>query len=264
MLAWIFRRCEGTAEAVETPIGLVPPVGEGGIDIDGLDVSDETMAKLLEVDADGWQDQLPQMHEHYAEFGDKLPDELRGQLEALERAAASPSTASCTLEVEKSRGHRCGHVRWRHGACVHPSDAGLLALQAGMVAAPRAGLAASRRSSGCAAAAGRWSRSGRSSRVIFAIRYVSDTATGLTWLALIAVPLLAAVTLGWAMRGAKPLAALAGDPLFVLAWAAKDSLAGQAAAAILSALSCVTLGVLLAAVTPPALAEGRDPADGRR
>ena len=50
------RRCEGTAEAVETPIGLVPPVGEGGIDTDGLDVSDETMAKLLEVDAEGWSD----------------------------------------------------------------------------------------------------------------------------------------------------------------------------------------------------------------
>ena len=40
--------------------------------------------------------------------------------------------------------------------------------------------------------------------VIFAIRYVSDTANGLTWLALIAVPMLAAVALGWAMRGAKP------------------------------------------------------------
>ena len=38
VLAWIFRRCEGTADAVETPIGLVPPVGEGGIDTDGLDV----------------------------------------------------------------------------------------------------------------------------------------------------------------------------------------------------------------------------------
>ena len=45
VLAWIFRRCEGKAEAVETQIGLVPPVGEGGIDIDGLDVTAETMAR---------------------------------------------------------------------------------------------------------------------------------------------------------------------------------------------------------------------------
>ena len=51
--------------------------------------------------------------------------------------------------------------------------------------------------------------------MIFAIRYVSDTATGLTYLALVAVPILAAVALGWAMRGARPLAALAAIPLFV-------------------------------------------------
>jgi phosphoenolpyruvate carboxykinase (GTP) len=85
VLAWIFRRVTGEAKAVETAIGLVPPLGEGGIDTDGLDVSDETMAKLLEVDAEGWTAQLPQMKEHYAEFGEKLPVALRGQLEALEQ-----------------------------------------------------------------------------------------------------------------------------------------------------------------------------------
>ena len=84
VLAWIFRRCEGKAEAVETPIGLVPPVGEGGIDTDGLDVDEATMKTLLEVDPDGWREQLPQMHEHYAKFGDKLPQELHDELEALE------------------------------------------------------------------------------------------------------------------------------------------------------------------------------------
>jgi hypothetical protein len=52
------------------------------------------------------------------------------------------------------------------------------------------------------------------------------------------------------MRGARPWAALGAVPLFVIAWAAHDSLAGEAAAALLSALSCVTLGVLLAAVAP--------------
>ena len=86
--------------------------------------------------------------------------------------------------------------------------------------------------------------------VIFAIRYVSDTATGLTYLALVAVPPLAALALGWACRRSHPLAALAVVPLFAAAWAARTSLAGEAAGALLSALSCVTLGVLLAAVTP--------------
>ncbi len=85
VMAWIFRRCEGRARAIETEIGLVPPVGEGGIDIDGLYVTPETMAKLLEIDVEGWKEQLPQMREHYAKFGDKLPAELRAQLEELEK-----------------------------------------------------------------------------------------------------------------------------------------------------------------------------------
>jgi phosphoenolpyruvate carboxykinase (GTP) len=84
VLDWIFRRCEGTAEAVDTAIGLLPPVGQGGINTDGLDASREAMEELLTVDVDGWKQQLPQMHEHYAEFGEKLPAELRAQLRELE------------------------------------------------------------------------------------------------------------------------------------------------------------------------------------
>ena len=84
VLEWIFRRCQGTAGAVETPIGLLPPLGEGGIDTEGLDISDEAMRRLLEVDIDGWKQQLPQMHEHYAEFGARLPDELHAELAKLE------------------------------------------------------------------------------------------------------------------------------------------------------------------------------------
>jgi hypothetical protein len=131
-----------------------------------------------------------------------------------------------------------------------PSDVGLLILQAGVVAAPVAVSSVARldrlRGRG-------WALVPLASIVVvvFAIRYVSDTATGLTYLALVAVPLLAAAALGWALRGARPSAALLVIPLFALAWAARTSLTGQASAALLSALSCVTLGVLLAAVTPP-------------
>ncbi len=131
-----------------------------------------------------------------------------------------------------------------------PSDAGLLILQAGVVAAPVAisSFARLERLSGRG-----WALIPLASIVVVvvAIRYVSDTATGLTYLALVAVPLLAAATLGWTMRGARPSAALLVIPLFALAWAARSSLTGQASAALLSALSCVTLGALLAAVTPP-------------
>jgi hypothetical protein len=86
--------------------------------------------------------------------------------------------------------------------------------------------------------------------VIFAIRYVSDTANALTYLALVAVPPLAALALGWCCRGARPAFAAGVVPLFALGWLSRHTLAGEGARALLSALSCVTLGVLLSAVTP--------------
>lgn len=130
-----------------------------------------------------------------------------------------------------------------------PSDAGLLALQAAVVAAPRAlpRPKALRRLHGRG-----WALIpiGSIVVVVFAIRYVSDTATGLTYLALVAVPLLAAVALGWVGRWRRPALAGAVVPLFAVAWTWRTSLTGEAAAALLSALSCVTLGALLAALTP--------------
>jgi phosphoenolpyruvate carboxykinase (GTP) len=85
VLEWIFRRCEGSAQAVETEIGLVPPVGGGGIDTTNLDVSEAQLRELLSVDAEGWQNQIPQIHTHYAKFGDRLPSKLRDQLAQLEQ-----------------------------------------------------------------------------------------------------------------------------------------------------------------------------------
>jgi hypothetical protein len=85
----------------------------------------------------------------------------------------------------------------------------------------------------------------------------SASAQGLTYLALCAVPVLAALALGWLLWDAHPpLArrmrrALLVAPLFALAWADRGGLAGEAAALLLSALSCAALGVLLATVTPP-------------
>lgn len=86
--------------------------------------------------------------------------------------------------------------------------------------------------------------------VVVAIRTAGATADGLAWLALIAVPPLAAAALGAAMRGARPALALLAAPLFALAWWQRETLVGEGAAVLLSALSCVTLGVLLTAVAP--------------
>jgi hypothetical protein len=78
------------------------------------------------------------------------------------------------------------------------------------------------------------------------------SAQVLTYLALVAVPLLAALALGWVVWSAHPRPgwALLVVPLFALAWADRGGLAGEGAAVVLSALSCVALGALIAGVTP--------------
>lgn len=73
------------------------------------------------------------------------------------------------------------------------------------------------------------------------------TADALTYLALVAVPLLAALALGWRARLS---GALLVAPLFALAWADRGGLAGQGAALALSALSCVALGSAIGALAP--------------
>jgi phosphoenolpyruvate carboxykinase (GTP) len=83
VLAWVFERCDDRSGAEETAIGLVP--SEDALDTSGLELAPGAMRKLLAVDPEEWRGQLPRLREHFATFGDKLPDELAEQLEALER-----------------------------------------------------------------------------------------------------------------------------------------------------------------------------------
>lgn len=82
VLEWIFERCDGQADATETPIGYVPTLNS--INRDGLDVSDADMEELLRVDAAAWLQEVESIKEHYKKFGDKLPQGLRDELAALE------------------------------------------------------------------------------------------------------------------------------------------------------------------------------------
>ncbi len=86
VLEWVFRRCQGTAEAEETPIGNVP--APGALNTEGLDVSDVEVAELLAVDPAEWTVELPAIHQHFARFGKHLPQELHDQLADLERRLA--------------------------------------------------------------------------------------------------------------------------------------------------------------------------------
>ena len=81
VLLWILDRCEGKAHANETPIGFVPSADD--IDIDGLDMSKETLASILEVDNDIWRKEAEGIEEFYKKFGDHLPEELAKQLRDL-------------------------------------------------------------------------------------------------------------------------------------------------------------------------------------
>jgi phosphoenolpyruvate carboxykinase (GTP) len=83
VLAWIFRRCDDEAEAIETPIGLVPP--PEALDLTGLDLPEEDLRALLAVDPEEVASELSQVREHLDRFGDRLPSEVRAQLEALQQ-----------------------------------------------------------------------------------------------------------------------------------------------------------------------------------
>ena len=81
VLEWIFRRCNGESEVVETPIGFVPAPGE--LNVEGLELSEADLTGLTEVDRDKLRDELPQVQEHLARFGDNLPAEIRSHFEKL-------------------------------------------------------------------------------------------------------------------------------------------------------------------------------------
>ena len=83
VLKWITERIEGVGNATETAIGYVP--GDGAIDLNGIDITQETMNKLSDVDRAAWIDELALIREHYAQFGDRLPTELAEQLDTLEQ-----------------------------------------------------------------------------------------------------------------------------------------------------------------------------------
>ena len=79
----MFRRCEGAAEAEDSLLGLVPAPGE--IDTEGLDLTNDEMRELFSVDPSDLRDQIPQMQQHFAQFGDRLPDRIRAQMQDLEK-----------------------------------------------------------------------------------------------------------------------------------------------------------------------------------
>ena len=87
VIEWIFGRCAGEDDAVETAIGFLP--APGAIDTSGLDITADALAALLAVDPAAWTAELDAIDEHYARFGSKLPAPLAAHLDHVKRAIAS-------------------------------------------------------------------------------------------------------------------------------------------------------------------------------
>jgi phosphoenolpyruvate carboxykinase (GTP) len=85
----VFERCDDTAAAVETPIGLLPT--PEALDTRGLAIAPDDLRELLRVDVARWKAEIPSIREHYARFGDRLPQGLREELAGLERRLDSAS-----------------------------------------------------------------------------------------------------------------------------------------------------------------------------
>ena len=81
VLAWIVGRLEGTAGGVDTPIGTVPRPED--LPLEGLDLPADRLACALAVDLDEWRAECRSTEEHFARFGDRLPEALRAELGSL-------------------------------------------------------------------------------------------------------------------------------------------------------------------------------------
>ncbi len=87
VIEWIFGRCSGEDDAVETPIGLLP--APGALDTRGLKIAAADLEALLSVDPAAWRQETAAIEEHYAKFGSKLPAGLAARLEQMKKAIAA-------------------------------------------------------------------------------------------------------------------------------------------------------------------------------
>ena len=87
VLKWIFERCEGKVGAKDTAIGRVPAPAD--LDTRGLELSAANLAKLLNVDIEGWLAEVPLIREHFAKFGSRLPEAMNRELEGLAKRLQS-------------------------------------------------------------------------------------------------------------------------------------------------------------------------------
>ena len=90
VLAWIFDRCGAKAPANDTAIGRLPQAD--AFPVNGLDLDPGALRALLSVDEDDWRAELPSIEEHYATFGERLPQTLQDEFDHLAKRLANHSS----------------------------------------------------------------------------------------------------------------------------------------------------------------------------
>ncbi len=86
VLKWMIDRIEGKVEGEKKELGLFPKIED--LDLSGLEIAKETVEKLLSVSKEEWQKEIPMIEEFYSKFGDKIPKELKDQLDGLKKKFA--------------------------------------------------------------------------------------------------------------------------------------------------------------------------------
>ena len=81
VLEWIVRRLEGTADVIDTPIGVLP--GADGLNLDGLDLASDALEQLFRIDTASWRAECDLTEEYFAQFGDRVPAALNAELASL-------------------------------------------------------------------------------------------------------------------------------------------------------------------------------------
>jgi phosphoenolpyruvate carboxykinase (GTP) len=87
VLKWITERCAGVADAVTTPVGLMP--NRADIDLTGLALTEQTLDALLAIDTEVWSKEVDDIQTFFEGFGERLPEGLKDQVGRLREAVRS-------------------------------------------------------------------------------------------------------------------------------------------------------------------------------
>ncbi|MCX5774996.1 MAG: phosphoenolpyruvate carboxykinase domain-containing protein, partial [Firmicutes bacterium] len=83
VLKWIFDRCDDKVGATSTPIGNVPKPED--LDVHGLTLKKDALKELTKVDIDSWLKEVADIREYYEKIGEKLPNQMVQEIDALEQ-----------------------------------------------------------------------------------------------------------------------------------------------------------------------------------